>query len=99
MNLNSREFMETLVLRGTYQYDGAEKPSVKDFSLDLKAGETVALVGASGAGKTTLICLIPRFWILTVGESYFDGVAQSSVTFKSLRDQISLVSQDVIHLR
>jgi len=80
----------------TRQYAGAEKPSVKDFSLDVKAGETVALVGASGAGKTTLINLIPRFWTPTAGEIYFDGVAQSSVTLKSLRDQISLVSQDVI---
>lgn len=80
----------------THQYAGAEKPSVKDFSLDVKAGETIALVGASGAGKTTLINLIPRFWTPTAGEIYFDGVAQSSVTLKSLRDQISLVSQDVI---
>ena len=64
----------------TRQYAGAEKPSVKDFSLDVKAGETVALVGASGAGKTTLINLIPRFWTPTAGEIYFDGVAQSSVT-------------------
>lgn len=80
----------------THQYDGAEKPSVKEFTLDVKAGETVALVGSSGAGKTTLINLIPRFWTPTAGEIYFDGVAQSSVTLKSLRDQISLVSQDVI---
>lgn len=80
----------------THQYDGAEKPSVKDFSLDVKAGETVALVGASGAGKTTLINLIPRFWVPSSGEIYLDGIAQSSVTLKSLREQISLVSQDVI---
>lgn len=62
----------------------------------MKAGQTVALVGASGAGKTTLINLIPRFWTPTAGEIYFDGVAQSSVTLRSLRAQISLVSQDVI---
>ena len=80
----------------THQYDGAEKPSVKEFTLDVKAGETVALVGSSGAGKTTLINLIPRFWTPTAGEIYFDGMAQSTVTLKSLRDQISLVSQDVI---
>lgn len=64
----------------------------------MKAGETVALVGASGAGKTTLINLIPRFWIPSSGEIYFDGIAQSTVTLKSLRAQISLVSQDVILL-
>ena len=82
--------------RVSHQYDGADKPSVKDFSLEVKAGETVALVGASGAGKTTLINLIPRFWIPSSGEIYFDGIAQSTVTLKSLRAQISLVSQDVI---
>lgn len=82
--------------RVSHQYAGADKPSVKDFSLEVKAGETVALVGASGAGKTTLINLIPRFWVPSSGEIYFDGIAQSSVTLKSLREQISLVSQDVI---
>ena len=80
----------------SHQYAGADKPSVQNFTLDVKAGETVALVGASGAGKTTLINLIPRFWAPTSGEIYFDGVAQSSVTLKSLREQISLVSQDVV---
>lgn len=82
--------------RVSHQYAGADKPSVKVFSLEVKAGETVALVGASGAGKTTLINLIPRFWVPSSGEIYFDGIAQSSVTLKSLREQISLVSQDVI---
>lgn len=82
--------------RVSHQYAEADKPSVKDFSLEVKAGETVALVGASGAGKTTLINLIPRFWVPSSGEIYFDGIAQSSVTLKSLREQISLVSQDVI---
>lgn len=80
----------------SHQYAGAGKPSVQDFNLDVKAGETVALVGASGAGKTTLINLIPRFWVPTNGEIYFDGVAQSSVTLASLRSQIALVSQDVV---
>lgn len=80
----------------SHRYADAEKNSVTDFTLDVKAGETVALVGASGAGKTTLINLIPRFWVPTAGEIYFDGIAQSSVTLKSLRDQIALVSQDIV---
>lgn len=54
----------------SHQYVGADKPSVQNFTLDVKAGETVALVGASGAGKTTLINLIPRFWAPTSGEIY-----------------------------
>lgn len=80
----------------SHQYEDADKPSVRDFCLDVKAGETVALVGASGAGKTTLINLIPRFWAPSAGEIYFDNVAQSSVTLRSLRAQIALVSQDVV---
>lgn len=79
-----------------HHYEGADKPSVRDFNLDVKAGETVALVGASGAGKTTLINLIPRFWTPSSGEIYFDGIPQSSVTLRSLRNQIALVSQDVV---
>lgn len=80
----------------SHQYVGTDKASVCDFTLEVRAGETVALVGASGAGKTTLINLIPRFWAPTSGEIYFDGVPQSSVTLKSLREQIALVSQDII---
>ncbi len=80
----------------SYAYENSEAPAVNDFNLTVKAGETVALVGASGAGKTTLINLIPRFWTPTSGEIYFDGVAQSEVTLASLRAQIALVSQDVV---
>ena len=50
----------------------------------------IALVGSSGAGKSTLINLIPRFWVPTEGEIYFDGIAQSELTLKSLRKQIGL---------
>lgn len=80
----------------SHRYAGAEKPLIKDFCLDVKAGETVAFVGTSGAGKTTLINLIPRFWTPSDGEIYFDDVPQSSVTLRSLRAQIALVSQDVV---
>lgn len=79
-----------------FSYPGAEKPTIKEFTLDVKPGEMIALVGASGAGKSTLINLIPRFWAPTAGEIYFDDVPQSAVTLKSLREQIALVSQDVV---
>ena len=79
-----------------YRYAGAERLALSDVSFEVKPGETIAFVGASGAGKTTLINLIPRFWQPTEGEIYFDGVPQSTVTLKSLRQQIALVSQDVV---
>lgn len=79
-----------------HRYQDSEKNSVTDFTLTVKAGETIALVGASGAGKTTVINMIPRFWTPTAGEIYFDGVAQSEIKLKSLRDQIALVSQDIV---
>ena len=79
-----------------FAYPGKEKPAVSNFSLDVKPGETIALVGSSGSGKSTLINLIPRFWAPTEGEIYFDGVAQSELTLESLRRQIALVSQEVV---
>ncbi len=78
-----------------YRYAGAERLALSDVSFEVKPGETIAFVGASGAGKTTLINLVPRFWQPTEGEIYFDGIPQSTVTLKSLRQQIALVSQDV----
>lgn len=79
-----------------FAYPGKEKPAVSNFSLDVKPGEMIALVGSSGSGKSTLINLIPRFWAPTEGEIYFDGVAQSELTLESLRRQIALVSHEVV---
>ena len=79
-----------------FTYPESNKKAVERFSLDVKPGEVIALVGASGSGKSTLIHMIPRFWAATEGEIYFDGIPQSEVTLASLRRQIALVSQDVI---
>jgi ABC-type multidrug transport system fused ATPase/permease subunit len=65
-------------------------------NLSVAAGTTVALVGRSGAGKTTLASLIPRFYELTAGRILIDGVDISTVTLKSLRDSIGIVPQDAI---
>lgn len=78
-----------------FAYPNADKPAIKNFSLDVKPGEMIALVGSSGSGKSTLINLIPRFWAATSGEIYFDDVPQSELTLASLRRQIGLVSQEV----
>lgn len=79
-----------------FTYPESDKKAVERFSLDVKPGEVIALVGASGSGKSTLVHMIPRFWAATEGEIYFDGIPQSEVTLASLRQQIALVSQDVI---
>ena len=79
-----------------FTYPGQYKPAVKNFTLDVKPGEMIALVGSSGSGKSTLIDMIPRFWAPTKGEIYFDGIPQSELSLASLRSQIALVSQEVI---
>lgn len=70
-------------------------PVLKDISFKLKPGETLALVGATGVGKTTIASLIPRFYDPDRGKILVDGKDIRSLTLNSLRRQISLVSQDV----
>jgi ATP-binding cassette, subfamily B, bacterial MsbA len=75
----------------------AEGPLVlRDITLTVEAGEVVALVGASGAGKTSLVHLVPRFYEPTSGCITIDGVDISSVSLASLRAHIGIVSQDVV---
>ena len=77
-----------------YREDSA--PAVDGLSLQVRAGETVALVGPSGAGKTTLVNLLPRFVAPTAGQITLDGVALADWDVQALRRQFALVSQDVI---
>ncbi len=79
-----------------YRYPNVDTDALQDFSLQVKAGQMIALVGASGAGKTTVINLIPRFLVPTSGEILFDGISQNDMTLASIRNQISMVTQDVI---
>lgn len=71
------------------------KPVMKDISFTVKAGETVALVGPSGAGKTTISGLIPRFYDVSKGSITIDGLDVRNMTQQSLRKQIGIVQQDV----
>jgi subfamily B ATP-binding cassette protein MsbA len=80
----------------SFGYPGANQPALRELSLAVAAGETVALVGPSGAGKTTLINLLPRFIEPTGGRILLDGVPLTELTRASLRAQLALVSQDVV---
>jgi ABC-type multidrug transport system fused ATPase/permease subunit len=81
-------------LRGvTFAYDGGE-PVLRDVSLDVEAGRTVALVGPTGSGKTTLIMLIPRLYDVDEGAVLVDGVDVRTVDPSSLRHQVAVVSDD-----
>jgi subfamily B ATP-binding cassette protein MsbA len=79
-----------------YKADPDARPALDDVSLDIAAGETVALVGSSGSGKTTLAGLLPRFYDVSAGGIKLDGVDLREYTMTSLRQQIALVSQDVV---
>lgn len=73
-----------------------EQPVLKDLNLLALPGETIALVGASGAGKTTLVNLLPRFYNPSSGEIFIDGVNIQDVTLRSLRQQIGIVPQETV---
>lgn len=75
-------------------YPGAQTPALTDVSFCMKAGEHVALVGRSGSGKTSLVNLLTRFWLPTVGRVTVDGKDVRDYTLASLRSQIAVVSQD-----
>ncbi|MEB3216167.1 MAG: ABC transporter ATP-binding protein [Nostocales cyanobacterium 94392] len=74
----------------------ADKPVIKDISLVAMPGEAIALVGASGAGKTTFVNLLPRFYDIQKGEILIDGVDIKDVTLHSLRRQIGIVPQETM---
>ncbi len=78
------------------QYPKTDKAAVSHLNLDIPAGSSLALVGLSGSGKTTTVNMLPRFWNPTEGRILIDGVDTQSVTLKSLRQQIAIVSQDAV---
>ena len=79
----------------SFEYE-AGKPIIKNLNITIPHGKTIALVGASGGGKTTIVNLIPRFFEPTSGEILIDGVNIKKYTKSSLRKNTSLVSQDII---
>ncbi len=79
-----------------FSYGGDNGPVLENISLSVRAGQTLAIVGQSGSGKTTLASLLPRFYELDSGDILIDGKSITDYTLSSLRDNVSLVSQDVV---
>ena len=80
----------------TFRYADADTPALENVSLEVAAGERVALVGPSGSGKSTVANLIPRFYQPDAGRVLVDGIDVRELTLASLREQIALVSQEVV---
>ena len=82
-------------LRGvTLRYEGAARPALREVWLDVPAGTTVALVGATGSGKTTLVQLIPRLYDVSAGAVLVDGADVRDVDVSALRAEIAVVDDD-----
>ena len=91
-----KPFASEIEFRGvTFAYKNDSKHVLRNFSLKVKKGEVVALVGASGGGKSTVLSLIPRFFDPQEGSVLIDGVDVRGVALQSLREQIALVTQEV----
>jgi ATP-binding cassette, subfamily B, bacterial MsbA len=80
----------------TFVYEDGESATLKNISLKVPAGAVVAIVGSSGAGKTTLVNLLPRFFAATSGVVRIDGYDVRDVTLRSLREQMAIVTQETI---
>jgi subfamily B ATP-binding cassette protein MsbA len=80
----------------SFRYPEAERSALDDIHFDVRAGQTIALVGASGGGKTTISTLLPRFYAPTSGRILIDGINIAELTLESLRHNIALVSQEIV---
>jgi subfamily B ATP-binding cassette protein MsbA len=80
----------------SYTHYGTDKPVLHDINLKITTGETIALVGPSGGGKTTLVNLLPRFYNPTTGTILLDGVDTRDIKLASLREHIAYVGQHII---
>jgi subfamily B ATP-binding cassette protein MsbA len=79
----------------SFAYPGAGREALNDVSISVEPGETIALVGPSGGGKTTFVNLLPRFYDVTGGRILIDGIDTREITLESLRANVALVSQNV----
>lgn len=79
----------------TFQFAGAETPTLKDLSFEVEPGQTLAIIGGTGSGKSTIINLIPRFYDVTSGQILLDNIDLRDYEPKQLRSHIALASQSV----
>jgi len=79
--------------RVTFRYPGAEQPALSDISFEAGPGETTAIIGGTGSGKSTLVSLIPRFYDVESGRVTIDGIDVREMTQESLRAKIGFVPQ------
>jgi len=95
--IHLKEMAESIKIENAdFHYEEDSGIVLKDINLEVKKGEIVAIVGPTGTGKTTLANLIPRFYDPTRGTVKMDGINLKDVSFRSLRDQIGIVTQDSI---
>lgn len=80
----------------TFSYHGAEEPALRNISFSAKPGETTAIIGSTGAGKSTLINLIPRFYDIDSGSILVDGVDIREISQENLRNKIGFVPQKAV---
>ncbi|WAW10594.1 lipid A export permease/ATP-binding protein MsbA [Oxalobacter vibrioformis] len=80
----------------SFSYPGSSGYALKDINLHIKPGETIALVGMSGGGKTTMVNLLPEFYAPSSGQILLDGISIQEISLSSLRKQIAMVSQHVV---
>ena len=90
-------FSGTIAFRNVgFRYEGDRRAILRNVSFEIRAGQMVAIVGRSGAGKTTLANLIPRFYDVTSGAILIDGLDTRRATLKSLRSQVAIVTQETV---
>ena len=78
----------------TFKYDGNEKPTIYNFSAEAKPGQKIAIVGPTGAGKTTMVNLLMKFYDITEGDILIDGVSTKEITRENVHDLFTMVLQD-----
>ncbi|MDO8302949.1 MAG: ABC transporter ATP-binding protein [Sedimentisphaerales bacterium] len=92
-----KQFKNTIEFKNVrFTYPGTERQVLKGINLTVRTGQNVAVVGPNGSGKTTLVNLLPRFYDVDGGGVFIDGVDIRDVTLASLRNQMAMVTQNVI---